>query len=139
MSKFTGGYAFHPEDRTALFQIPLLESFVDIRRRPDIQRRAVTSLAYTSAPKPAADFRSRFDCLPARPHPHQNDEFVPLKHAAHLGGSGSAAVRSSGRGRSSGGSATSGREHILLGEVRLMAANPHPYMDVYISESNIGF
>ncbi|KAH0543131.1 hypothetical protein FGG08_002557 [Glutinoglossum americanum] len=119
MSKLTGGYTIRPENRDAFFQIPLLESLLDIRHRPNIQRPVMrlTSLAFDAMVVPDADFKSRFDCPPIRPHPHQIDSFILLQHTVRLGDSTITIARPSELGRASG----AGRKRILLEELRLMS------------------
>ena len=143
ISRSTGGYAFHPQTQHIFFQIFLLETFIDIRTRPDIEK--VTSSDWASfQPKPA-DMRDPFSFPPCRPHPNQQDYFISLgsahkflrrktakSHAYSSAASTASTLRSS---RTS----TSGGPRILLSEVKAMIDNSHPRMDVYVSQSNIGF
>lgn len=161
ISKHTGGYAFCPKTRGALFQIFLLETFVDIRMRPDIVRVPIGNFS-TSTPK-LPDMTNSFNFPQCRQHPHQNDTFISLREGARafqslsqssvFSGHGSGATLSvrtpsisswdamtlNSRSNDSVSTGASGAHRIILHEVRQMAANQHPYMDVYISESNMGF
>ncbi|KAH0538551.1 hypothetical protein FGG08_004884 [Glutinoglossum americanum] len=76
MSKHTGGYAFCPTSRLLLFQTFLLEPFLDISARPDIERVPITFYS-TSAPK-KPDMKSTYDFPPCRPHPLESGSFVSL-------------------------------------------------------------
>lgn len=157
MSKHTGGYAFCPKTRSALFQIFLLETFVDIKMRPDIVRVPFENFA-TSTPK-SADMKDSLDFPQCRKHPNQSDTFISLREGARAFQTSSRSSVLSGctvsvrtpsisswdamtlnsRSGDSVSSGASGAHRIILHEVRQMAANQHPYMDVYISESNMGF
>lgn len=167
ISKHTGGYAFRPKTRSALFQIFLLETFIDIKMRPDIERVPVQNFSTQSTPK-NPDMENTFDFPQCRQHPNQNDTFIDLRETARFflpssrssvisGHSGYSnlsqttitartpsisswdAITLNSRSNNSISSGASGAHRIILREVRQMAANQHPYMDVYISESNMGF
>jgi Mg-chelatase subunit ChlD len=163
MAKHTGGYAFHPKSRHALFQIFLLETFIDIKARPDVVKVPIGNFGY-STPK-AADMRDTYDFPPCRPHPNQNDQFIALQdarryfaamanrsnrssHASQVPSSRASAVSGSVSGSVwSGNTLTSGsiimgaggNGRLYLNEVKAMIDNPHTYMDVYVSETNMGF
>lgn len=157
ISKHTGGYAFCPKTRSALFQVFLLETFVDIKMRPDIVRVPLEKFA-TSTPK-SADMKNSFDFPQCRKHLNQSDTFISLREGARIFQPSSRSSIFSGRTASvrnpsisswdamtlnsrssdSVSSGASGAHRIILNEVRQMAANQHPYMDVYISESNMAF
>ena len=152
MAKHTGGYAFHPQTRDMLFQIFLLDGCLDIKSRPDIQKVAVADYA-SSVPK-AADMQTIFDFPPCRTQPYENDSFIPLQSARRyftgmfnrLGRSSSVTTSStttdSGRYPSSTGTTlvggAGGQGRIFLNEIIAMINNPHPSMDVYANESNMG-
>lgn len=78
-AKHTGGYAFCPKTRSALFQIFLLETFIDLKTRPSINKPILYDYA-TSMPK-SADMQTTYDFPPCRPHPNQNDHFISLRDA----------------------------------------------------------
>lgn len=161
ISKHTGGYAFCPKTRSALFQIFLLETFVDITMRPDIERVPMLNFS-TSIPKPP-DMGDTFNFPECRQHPNQSDSFVSLREGARFfqpnsrsslfssrSSNATVSVRApsisswdtmtlNSRTNDSVSTGASGAHRIILREVRQMAANQHPYMDVYISESNMGF
>lgn len=152
ISKHTGGYAFCPKSRSALFQIFLLETFVDIRMRPDIVRVPIENFS-TSTPKPP-DMANSFNFPQCRQHPNENDTFISLRDGARAFQPSSRssvlsaqspsisswdAMTLNSRSNDSVSTGASGAHRIILHEVRQMAANQHPYMDVYISESNMGF
>jgi uncharacterized protein YegL len=159
MAKHTGGYAFNPRNRTILFQIPLLETFIDIKTRPDIVREYVTARRFPNSVPKSPDMQSALDFPPCRPHHSQNDHFIALRDASRylMGGSPRSSRAASSRVLSSrasgvsslgswGGSTAatptsgaSGAGRVFLGEIRSMIDNPHEFMDVYVSESNMGF
>ena len=152
MAKHTGGYAFHPQTRDMLFQIFLLDGCLDIKSRPDIQKVAIGNYA-TSVPK-AADMQTIYDFPPGRTQPYENDSFIPLqvghRHFTsmlnRLERSSSVTTSSdttdSGRYPRRTGTTlvagAGGQGRIFLNEIIAMINNPHPSMDVYASESNMG-
>ena len=161
IAKHTGGYAFCPKFRSALFQIFLLETFIDIKTRPDTAKPVLFDY-FSSLPKPA-DMQNTFDFPPCRPHPNQHDQFISLREADRFltnlsrAGSGNtsagyaateATARSSSlqsvlTGVTNGATTTtmsaSGASRLILNEVKAMIENQHEFMDVYVSESNMGF
>lgn len=177
MSKHTGGYAFQPLSRLLLFQIFLLEPFLDISARPPIERVAITDYQ-TSLPK-QADMQTLYDFPPCRPHKLESGAFVsleahsrffPSKHApvsSYIGQSRTTALAERllpDRGRPGANAAypsstlvPSSRQlslapsdqsstwsastvgKVYLHEMRLMISNPHSFLDVYVSESDMGF
>jgi uncharacterized protein YegL len=156
IAKHTGGYAFVPKLRTALYQIFLLETFIDIRTRPDIVKVPIKNYAI-STPK-RTDMEDIYDFPPCRPHENLNDHFIALGEAGRFLAAVSRrssrpisliSSRSTVSGASFSDNAStigptitsgaSGSARILLNEVRAMIDNPHPHMDVYVSESNMGF
>lgn len=82
ISKHTGGYAFCPTSRLLLFQTFLLEPFLDISARPDIQRTPVANYSAT-IPK-RADMQNVYDFPPCRPHPAQSGSFISLTAASRF-------------------------------------------------------
>lgn len=145
IAKHTGGCAFHPQDRTALFQIFLLENFVDIRTRPDIAKVPIDD--YTASIPKFADLKTMFDLPPCRPHENQSDHFIALADAAVFlrRGTRSVSVAPSSRGTvysmssESSRSAASGSTRILLDQVQNAINNRHDFIDIYVSENNMGF
>ena len=152
MAKHTGGYAFHPQTRDMLFQIFLLDGSIDIKTRPDIQKVAISD--YTISDPKTADMQTIYQFPPCRTQPYENDSFISLQDARKYfttilnrqsrssSGTTSSEVRSTiGSTRSSGTTLVSGAGgpgRIFLNEVIAMINNPHPSMDVYASESNMG-
>jgi hypothetical protein len=157
IAKHTGGYAFCPKSRIDLFQIFLLETFIDISTRPDIVKVPITNWD-TSVPK-ALDMKDRFDFPKCRPHPNHNDNFLSLRdanrfctnlskqptrissNASTVSSSSSISRESTISGTTVGGTtaSASGSSRYFLTEVKAMIENQHEYMDIYISESNMGF
>ncbi|MCJ1357306.1 MAG: hypothetical protein MMC33_007302 [Icmadophila ericetorum] len=156
IAKHTGGYAFNPGARDLLFQIFLLDGCIDIRARPDIKKVAIDSYS-SSWPKPV-DMKTKYDIPPCRAHPNEKDQFISLQEACKFfstmskgfaksmksGTSRSSSVAMSITGYSvdSGSTAVSsvdGQGRKFLNEVMAMINNPHDSMDVYVSESNMGF
>lgn len=153
MATHTGGYAFCPKTRSALFQIFLLETFIDIKTRPEIVKLPIVNYTY-STPK-RADMQTTFDFPPCRPHPNQSDDFISLRDAdrfltnlskktsnvtssaaSQISGSTWATEKTGLTGTTVG---ASGSSRLILNEIKLMIDNQHPYIDVYVSESNMGF
>ncbi|KAF8244058.1 hypothetical protein K440DRAFT_588903 [Wilcoxina mikolae CBS 423.85] len=82
VAKHTGGYAFNPQSRNALFQIFLLETFLDVRARPEIVTFPVGDYDLSTPKEP--DMKDIFDFPPMRPHPNQNDQFFSAKDASRF-------------------------------------------------------
>jgi hypothetical protein len=152
IAKHTGGYAFCPKSRSALFQTFLLETFIDISTRPDIVKIPIFDWN-TSVPK-APDMQGKFDFPKCRPHPNHNDNFLSLrdanrfctnlsKQSSRISSNASTVSKSSSISRQSMMSGTtvgaSGSSRYVLNEVKAMIENQHDYMDIYVSESNMGF
>ena len=153
--KHTGGYAFNPSSRDLLFQIFLLDGCIDLKARPDIEKVAIESYD-VSRPK-AADMKTKYDIPPCRAHPNENDQFISLQEASKFFSTmskgfvksmksgtsrSSAAMSITGYSVDSGSTAVSsvdGQGRKFLNEVMAMINNPHESMDVYVSESNMGF
>ncbi|KAH0534044.1 hypothetical protein FGG08_007351 [Glutinoglossum americanum] len=146
IAKHTGGYAFNPKTRNAMFQIPLLETFTDIRMRPDIVKVPIGDFE-TSTPK-SPDMTNIFDFPPCKPHANQNDTFVSLRGASRyikaisnrsIRAASSANSVFSGWDGATARSGASGPGRSYMHELRAMADNPHGYMDIYVSERDMGF
>lgn len=142
VAKHTGGYAFHPQNRNALFQIFLLETFIDIRTRPDVVKVPVGDYALSN-PKPA-DLKTMFDLPPCRPHENQNDHFIALADAAlflRRVNRSSTIGRLRGPSSVSSGSSSvvSGRTRIFMDQVQNAISHAHESIDIYVSENNMGF
>jgi len=82
MSKHTGGYAFRPSSRSLLFQISLLEPFLDISARPDIVKVPITDYQ-TSVPK-TQDMMTIYDFPPCRRHPLEAGSFLDMRQATQF-------------------------------------------------------
>ncbi|MCJ1383344.1 hypothetical protein MMC17_006457 [Xylographa soralifera] len=153
MAKHTSGYAFNPKARDLLFQIFLLDGFIDIKTRPDIQKIAIDDYSL-SLPK-AADMQTKYNFPPYRPHPCESDTYISLKEAAEFAtrrndsscrsgtflnnyssSSLSSAKWSSRRTIVRG---LSGPRRYLANEINGIISCPHPSMDVYVSEANMDF
>ena len=80
ISKHTGGYAFHPSTRPLLFQIVLLEPFLDISARPDIVRVPMERSWSLTLPK-RADMANSYDIPPCRKHVLEDGGFISLQAA----------------------------------------------------------
>jgi hypothetical protein len=88
ISKHTGGYAFNPTSRLLLYQTFLLEPFLDISARPEIERIAFTDYNTFGPKKP--DMQTEFDFPPCRKHPLEEGSFVSLSQASRFFGTRSA-------------------------------------------------
>jgi hypothetical protein len=82
MSKHTGGYAFRPTSRLLLFQTFLLEPFLDISARPEIEKIPITDYSASTPKKP--DMVSVYDFPPCRPHHLQSGSFISLSNASRF-------------------------------------------------------
>jgi hypothetical protein len=143
----TGGYAFSPKSQQALFQIFLLETVVDVRTRPEITKVPCSNWS-TFQPKPA-DMANPYDFPPCRPHPNLDDYFIALGDAERFmnrlsrrSARSSASVHSSSTRLSVASTITTGAgglSRILLSEIKAMIDNPHDYMDIYVSQTNMSF
>ena len=153
MAKHTGGYAFNPKTRDLLFQNFLLDGFVDINTRPNIQKIAIDNYSL-SLPK-AADMQTKYDFPPRRSHKCETDNYISLKQAAKRytrrsdssssskdflnscsSSLSSSTTLTNGRTKVSG---VAGSGRILANEIVGMINCAHPSMDVYVSESNMSF
>lgn len=147
MAKNTGGYAFAPRTQQSLFQIFLLETVVDIRTRPNITKVPVPNWA-AFQPKPA-DMANPYDFPPCRPHPNVDDYFIALADAERFmnrmsrrSAPSTVSTRSTSTRLSAASTVTAGAgglSRILLSEIKAMIDNPHDYIDIYVSQSNMGF
>jgi Ubiquitin-conjugating enzyme/von Willebrand factor type A domain len=154
ISMHTGGYAFCPKTRSALFQIFLLETLIDIKVRPDIVK--VPIAYFPLSPPKRADMSTPFDIPPCRPHQNLYDTFIALRDAscylavmANRSSRTTSSASSIFSGISLGGNTVfsgissapgaGGSGRVFLNEARAIIDNPHDYMDVYVSESNMGF
>ncbi|KAF8536862.1 hypothetical protein BDD12DRAFT_849140 [Trichophaea hybrida] len=169
IAKHTGGYAFSPQSRNSLFQIFLLETFLDIRVRPEIVRVPIIDYALSTPKEP--DMKDIFDFPPMRPHPNQNDQFFSVRDANRFLASSRpyAFTNITPSSRASSVFAASEIAFSRLGsisdtdtmmsdvtgrtltptsgstrseslrEVRAAIDNHHDYMDIYVSESNMDF
>lgn len=169
IAKHTGGYAFSPQSRNALFQIFLLETFLDIRVRPEIVRVPIGEYDLSSPKEP--DMKDIFDFPPMRPHPNQNDQFFSVRDAnrflassrpnaftnttpssrassvataseiafSRLGSISDTDTMMSGMTGRTLTPTSGSTRSGSLGEVRAAIDNHHDYMDIYVSESNMSF
>lgn len=154
VARMTGGYAFAPATQAALFQIFLLETVVDIRTRPDIVPVPLDKTSWLNFTPKSADMADPYDFPPCRPHPNLEDYFIALKDADRFltymsrrpapsfENVISDSIRSTvptGLSSNHLASSNTSNTRILLSEVKAMIENPHDYIDVYVSESNMGF
>ncbi|KAL1953648.1 hypothetical protein VTO42DRAFT_2397 [Malbranchea cinnamomea] len=154
IAKITGGYAFAPETQQALFQIFLLETVVDIRTRPDPVRVALDKTPWHQFSPKKADMQNWYDIPPCRPHPNVDDYFIALKDAdrflsylsrppkPNFESVISDSIRSplpTGMSGNTLASMNVSNARILLNEVKAAIEHPHDYIDVYVSERNMGF
>jgi hypothetical protein len=150
IARSTGGYAFNPQEQHVFFQIFLLETFIDIRTRPDIEKVSTKSGWDAFDPK-GADMQDQFTFPPCRPHPNQSDYFISLRDAQKFwkrkelrsvnDPPSDAASSSESTLNDSVPTSTSSMAgaRVLLSEVKLAVENAHPNMSIYVSESNVGF
>ncbi|TGO86928.1 hypothetical protein BPOR_0266g00110 [Botrytis porri] len=137
ISKYTGGYAFKPTSRMLLFQTFLLEPFLDILARPDIVKIPLDDYD-TSLPK-EADMTTIDDFPPCRPHQLQDGGFVSLDAATRQLAGKSSSLLEICRMSASAEPAHRSTGRLFLDEMRLMIANPHASMDIYVSEVDMAF
>ncbi|KAF7898441.1 hypothetical protein EAF00_004887 [Botryotinia globosa] len=137
ISKYTGGYAFKPTSRMLLFQTFLLEPFLDILARPDIVKIPLDD--YESSLPKDADMTTIHDFPPCRPHQLQDGGFVSLDAATRQLAGKSSSLLEISRMAASAESANRSTGRLFLDEMRLMIANPHASMDIYVSEVDMAF
>ncbi|THV45596.1 hypothetical protein BGAL_0471g00060 [Botrytis galanthina] len=137
ISKYTGGYAFKPTSRMLLFQTFLLEPFLDILARPDIVKIPLDD--YESSLPKEADMTTVHDFPPCRPHQLQDGGFVSLDAATRQLAGKSSSLLEISRMSASAEPANGSTGRLFLDEMRLMIANPHSSMDVYVSEVDMAF
>ncbi|EPS43154.1 hypothetical protein H072_2874 [Dactylellina haptotyla CBS 200.50] len=131
----TGGYAMKPTATTEIIQIAEMETMIDQTLRPPIVRP--TYLPFFDTLQPLEPFTvNAFSVPEARDHPHQNDEFMSLANAHKAFGKNKQLVVDKGQVRQAGDAVKNRR---MLIEIKDMAENPHPDMDIYVSESNMSF
>jgi uncharacterized protein YegL len=135
ISKHTGGYAFRPTSRLLLFQIFILEPFLDISVRPDIQRVAIQDFRHSEPKRP--DMQTMYDFPPCRPHHLDEGSFIDLRDA--FGGNMPNAVR-----RPATFDALYAPSRILLSEtVHIVAAQQNqPFLervDIYFNEADLTY
>lgn len=154
MARMTGGYAFAPKTQQAFFQIFLLETAVDIRTRPEPVKVSLEKHTWTTFSPKAEDMSNPYEFPPCKPHPHMDDYFIALRDAERflaflsrrpnpsfetvVSDSIRSSVPTGMTGRAAGSGNTSSAR-ILMSEVKAMIEHPHDFMDVYVSEGNMGF
>ncbi|KAK6502465.1 hypothetical protein TWF506_003048 [Arthrobotrys conoides] len=131
----TGGYAMNPASTAEIIQLAEMETMVDQTLRPPFHRQ--TYLPYFDALQPIKPFTvTAFSVPEACDHPHQNDEFMSLENAHRVFGGNKQVLVDRGGVRAASDVFKSRR---MLLEIKDMAENPHPDMDIYISESEMSF
>ena len=162
LARSTGGYAFHPRNQHVFFQIFLLETFLDIRTRPDVETVDVDAAGGWAAFQPKlADMQDQYSFPPCRPHPNQSDYFISLADAqrfwrrkalpgaaaddavsvaaSEVAASETTATSTASTLHGSSVTASSVGTRLLLSEVKAMVENHNPNLSVFVSERNIGF
>ncbi|TGO45265.1 hypothetical protein BOTNAR_0684g00040 [Botryotinia narcissicola] len=137
ISKYTGGYAFKPTSRMLLFQTFLLEPFLDILARPDIVKIPLDD--YESSLPKEADMTTIHDFPPCRSHQLQDGGFVSLDAATRQLAGKSSSLLEISRMSASAEPANRSTGRLFLDEMRLMIANPHASMNIYVSEVDVAF
>ncbi|KAJ6263455.1 hypothetical protein Dda_2019 [Drechslerella dactyloides] len=133
--RVTGGYAMKPTATTEIFGIAEMETMVDQTFRPPIHRHAY--LPFFDTIEPLDPFTvNAFDFPETRDHPNQNDEFMSLANAHKAFGKNKQLVVDKGTVRAA---ADVVKNRRMLLEIKDMAENPHPDMDIYVSETNMAF
>ncbi|KAK6529166.1 hypothetical protein TWF694_004379 [Orbilia ellipsospora] len=131
----TGGYAMKPTATTEIIQLAEMETMIDQTLRPPIVRP--TYLPFFDTIQPLEPFTvNAFSVPETRDHPHQNDEFMSLANAHKAFSKSKNLVVDKGTVRVASDVVKNRR---LLIEIKDMAENPHPDMDVYVSESEMAF
>ncbi|KAE9993630.1 hypothetical protein EG327_004151 [Venturia inaequalis] len=139
VSFLTDGFKFAPKTLEQAMMICELEPVLSQLERDTaaiVSKRNACRLAGSS--NPASRFYSATGYADAEPlskdlfpnrkeHPHLQDSFVELVPSSRRGFGPATRVGSNLR---------SSR---LLGEIQSIAANPHPHMDVYVSEQDMSF
>ncbi|KAF3931222.1 hypothetical protein ABW19_dt0209355 [Dactylella cylindrospora] len=131
VSHNTGGYKFQPASLEDAMGVGEMEPVLSLLERA-ISRpwRSVPQRSVTKTPCTRNSYPER------KPHPNVTDAFTRIdavdnrpqaNQGAQPPNSGAAAGR---------GNLRTGR---ILSEIRSISRNPHPYYDVYVSDSNMGF
>ena len=142
IARATGGYAFSPPTQRVLFQLFLLETLIDIRTRPDVEKQRVLDWATFQPKQP--DMQDEFLFPPCRPHPNQTDAFIDLRDARRYWARRSSSLlrdtlSANSPASTSSRASTATGERVLLAELKAMIDHEHKDVDVYVSERNIGF
>ncbi|KAF3174170.1 hypothetical protein TWF225_009593 [Orbilia oligospora] len=131
----TGGYAMKPASTAEIIQLAEMETMLDQTLRPLFPRQ--TYLPYFDTLQPLEPFTvTAFSVPEARDHPHQNDEFMSLANAHKAFGKNKQLVVDKAGVRAASDVVKNRR---LLLEIKDMAEQPHPDMDIYVSESEMAF
>ncbi|KAF3157661.1 hypothetical protein TWF569_000226 [Orbilia oligospora] len=131
----TGGYAMNPGSTAEIIQLAEMETMVDQTQRPPFPRQ--TYLPYFDTLQPIKPFTvTAFSTPEARDHPHQNDDFMSLENAYRVFGKNKQLLVDR-----DGSHAASDvfRSRRILFEIKDMAEQPHPDMDIYVSEGEMSF
>ncbi|KAJ2902162.1 uncharacterized protein MKZ38_000960 [Zalerion maritima] len=137
--RITGGYAFAPPSQDVFFQVLLLETMLDISLRPQIRKTMVPRDWICFKPK-ENEMKDAFSVPPCRPHPNSADFFVDLSLASkYMARATDREEHSTHTTTSTSKSPPATVSKILLNEISNMVVKPHPYMDVYVSESRMSF
>ena len=143
VSYLTGGYKFAPKTLDQAMAMCEMEPVLCQLERPTIvkhanpNRVAFARLKGNAATAPETVNR---DVFPSRKqHPGLADQFVQLSAMAKVHRSRSTDTESTNAIPANRFSRMNTRVPRLLTEIKNIATNIHPYYDVYVSESNIGF
>ncbi|KAF3934009.1 hypothetical protein ABW19_dt0200005 [Dactylella cylindrospora] len=133
--KVTGGYAMRPTCTQEVIQIADTETMLDQTRRPPFIKDSYLPLFDTVQPLAPITINA-FSVPAARSNPHETDEFMSLANASTAYGKTKNSANDGAQTRNAGDDA---RRRRMLIEIKDMAENPHPDMDIYVSESNMSF
>ncbi len=138
ISLLTGGYKFVPKSLEQAMAICEMEPVLTQLDRPSrtvqLQGQPVTSQSFLAASSRATADIVTQDIFPGRKqHPNLSDSFVSISDASRMP---SQKAASSEPGQRSNANVRPAR---LLAEIRNVSLNTHPYYEVFVSESDMGF
>jgi len=138
ISHLTGGYKFVPKSLEQAMAICEMEPVLTQLDRPSrtvqLQGQPVTSQSFSaSSSRATADIVTQ-DVFPSRKqHPKLGDSFVSISDASRRPSEKAASIEPAQR------SNANVRPARLLAEIRNVSLNTHPYYELFVSESDMGF
>lgn len=138
ISYLLGGYAFKPKDLTTALGLCEMETMLSLLERPEVVMRPWNGLGlqthFESAKRNTPYTQLTKDVVPPRrQHDRLSDSVLELTTAMSARRSASSAMAGAATTRSN------TRTTRLLSEMQVVAQNPSPQYDVYVSEVDMSF